>query len=377
MKVNSFLKFIICIIITNTYFSFESKAKNTKNIKNVIIATGGITGVYYPAGGAICRLVNRSRFENGIHCYVESTEGSIANLNALRNGKFDLAIAQSDWLHHAYKGTGRFSDQRPFKDLRLVMSLHTETFILAVRESSGINKIDDMVGKRVNFGSSDSGMYSTMKVLMDIKGWKKSDFKSTTSLSPSNQIESLCNKKIDVMTYIAGNPNGIIQEATRHQGSKCKVKILSIDKKTIEKLVSRFPFYTKAKIPGGLYNNNKKDISTFGIKAVLLSTNKVDPQTIESLLEAVVGNLDSLKSLHPVLSNFKESEILPISKDQQYPVHKGSLNYIKNRRDILGEIKYTKLEARYKKLKNNHNNLQKKYKNLKTRYKKLLGAEKK
>jgi TRAP transporter TAXI family solute receptor len=365
MTINSFLKFAIySFLAILCLFIKSSNAKNAKNIKNVIIATGGITGVYYPAGGAICRLVNRSRFENGIHCYVESTEGSIANLNALREGKFDLAIAQSDWLHHAHKGTGRFSDQKPFRDLRLVMSLHTETFILAVRESSGIDSLDDITGKIVNFGSPDSGMHSTMKVLMDVKGWKKSDFKAITSLSPSNQIESLCSKKIDVMTYIAGNPNGIMQEATKHQGSRCKVKIIAIDKKTIEKLVNRFPFYTKTKILGGLYNNNKKDIPTFGIKAALLSTNKVDSKTIESVLESVVGNLESLKSLHPVLNNFKENEMLPLDKEQPYPIHKGTIKYIESRKDILSEIRYKKLEEKYKKLKNNYNSLKTKYNRL-------------
>lgn len=361
MKTKYFFKFAVCTLLLICCLFYRS---NAKNIKNIVIATGGITGVYYPAGGAICRLVNRARMDHGIHCYVESTEGSIANLNALREGKFDLVIAQSDWLHHAHRGTGRFSDQKPFKDLRLVMSLHTETFILAVREGSGIKKIDDIIGRKVNFGSPDSGMHSTMKVLMDIKGWKKSDFKAIKHLSPSDQIESLCKKEIDVMTYIAGNPNGIMQEATKHQGSKCKVKIISIDKKTINKLVNKFPFYTKTEIPGGLYNNNKKDISTFGIKAVLLSTNKVNPKVIESINEAVVGNLDSLKSLHPVLSNFKESEMLPIDqKYQPYPVHKGSIKYINNRRDIISERKYNKLEIEYKKLKNNYNKLKAKYKN--------------
>ena len=52
----------------------------------VTIGTGGVTGVYYPAGGAICRLVNMDRKEHGIRCSVESTGGSVYNLNAIRQG---------------------------------------------------------------------------------------------------------------------------------------------------------------------------------------------------------------------------------------------------------------------------------------------------
>ena len=69
------------------------------------IGTGGVTGVYYPAGGAICRLVNRDRAEHGIRCGVESTGGSIFNLNALREGELEFGIVQSDWQYHSFNGS--------------------------------------------------------------------------------------------------------------------------------------------------------------------------------------------------------------------------------------------------------------------------------
>ncbi|NMV21714.1 TAXI family TRAP transporter solute-binding subunit, partial [Vibrio parahaemolyticus] len=84
------------------------------------------TGVYYPTGGAICRLVNKSREDHGIRCSVESTGGSIYNINTLRAGELDLGIAQSDWQYHAYKGTSKFEESGPFKELRAVFSVHPE-----------------------------------------------------------------------------------------------------------------------------------------------------------------------------------------------------------------------------------------------------------
>jgi hypothetical protein len=86
----------------------------------VSIGTGGLTGVYYPTGGAICRLVNKDRKKHGIRCSAESTGGSVYNINTVREGELEFGVAQSDWQYHAYNGTSKFADQGKFTDLRAV-----------------------------------------------------------------------------------------------------------------------------------------------------------------------------------------------------------------------------------------------------------------
>ncbi len=81
------------------------------------IGTGGVTGVYYPTGGAICRLVNKGRKEHGLRCSVESTGGSVYNINTIREGELEFGVAQSDWQYHAYNGTSKFADAGPFEEL--------------------------------------------------------------------------------------------------------------------------------------------------------------------------------------------------------------------------------------------------------------------
>jgi hypothetical protein len=295
--------------------------------KYVNIATGSITGVYYPAGGAICRFVNIGRKDHGIRCSSESTGGSVANLNALRKGSTELAIVQSDWQYHAYNGTGFFADQPPFKDLRSILSLYTETFAVGVLANSGIKKIDDIVGKVVNFGPQGSGMYATMEVLSRVKGWNKSSFSSITNLDPTAQVKALCDGKIDVMIYTSGNPNGILQDATQNSNPNCKVKILSIDKDSINKLIKEDPYYVKAIIPGGMYRGNPDDITTFGVKATLVASKDVPDDVIYNVTKAVFSDLDNFKTLHPVFSGLNKKE--SIKDGNSAPLHTGAIRYYK------------------------------------------------
>lgn len=313
----SFSIAIICATLLT--FAVESFAAT----KYVAIGTGAITGVYYPAGGAICRLLNRGRKEHGIRCAVESTGGSVSNLNAIRNGVFDFGIAQSDWQYHAYNGTGFFADQKPFKELRSVFSLYSETFTIAVLDKSNIKRIDDMTGKRVNFGPQGSGMYATMEVLMAVKGWTKQNFAAVTYLQPSEQPKALCDGKIDVMIYASGNPNGVLQEATQ----ACKVRILSVDREVIDKLIQSNSFYVKAIIPGGMYAGNPSNIETFGVKASLVTSEKTSADVVYNITKAVFENFDNFKTLHPVFSSLKKEDM--VREGNSAPLHAGALKYFK------------------------------------------------
>lgn len=299
--------------------SFSSFAST----KYVSIGSGAITGVYYPAGGAICRLLNRGRKEHGIRCSVESTGGSVSNLNAIRNRAIDFGIVQSDWQYNAYSGLGFFADQSPFKELRSVFSLHTETFSVIVTDDSGIKEIDDIFGKKVNFGPRGSGMNATMEVLIASKGWTKKDFSAITYLQPSEQPKALCDGKIDVMIYASGNPNGVLQEVTQ----TCRVKILSIDKKTIKKLRKNNSYYVEATIPGGMYSNNPNDIQTFGVKASLVTSDKADADVVYNLTKSLFENLDNFKTLHPVFSSLNKEEM--VRDGNLSPMHEGAIRYFK------------------------------------------------
>ena len=246
----------------------------------VTIGTGGVTGVYYPTGGSICRLVNKDRASHGVRCTVESTGGSVYNINTIRAGELDLGVAQSDWQYHAYNGTSKFADAGAFTDLRAVFSVHPEPFTVVARADSGIRNLEDLKGKRVNIGNPGSGQRGTMEVLMDALGWDKSTFALASELKSSEQSKALCDNKIDAMVFTVGHPSGSIKEAT----TSCDSVLVNVTGAAVDGLVANNDFYRTATIPGGMYNGNPDDTVTFGVGATVVSSTATSEHVIHSIV---------------------------------------------------------------------------------------------
>ncbi|WP_432697518.1 TAXI family TRAP transporter solute-binding subunit [Marinobacterium sp. YM272] len=289
----------------------------------ITIGTGGVTGVYYPTGGAICRLVNKDRSEHGIRCSVESTGGSVYNLNTIRSGELDMGVAQSDWQYHSYNGTSQFEEAGPFKELRAVFAIHPEPFTVVARADAGIKTFDDLKGKRVNVGNPGSGQRGTMEVLMEAKGWTEDDFALTSELKAAEQSKALCDNKIDAMVYTVGHPSGSIKEAT----TSCDAVIVEVAGPEVEKLIEEKPFYRVATIPGGMYRGSDEDVKTFGVGATFVTSSNVDPNLIYHVVKAVFDNFDTFKKLHPAFANLKKEEM--VHDGLSAPLHEGAIKYYK------------------------------------------------
>ncbi|RMF17225.1 MAG: TAXI family TRAP transporter solute-binding subunit [Gammaproteobacteria bacterium] len=289
----------------------------------VTIGTGGVTGVYYPTGGAICRLVNKGRKEHGIRCSVESTGGSIYNLNAIRQGELDMGVAQSDWQYHAYNGTSKFKDVGPNKKLRALFSVHPEPFTVVARADSGIKNFDDLKGKRVNVGNPGSGQRGTMEVVMKAKGWTMGDFKLASELKSAEQSKALCDNKVDAIVFTVGHPSGSIKEAT----TSCDSVLVNVTGPVIDKLVAENSYYRHATIPGGMYRGTDNDVQTFGVGATFVTSADVPADVVYNVVKAVFENFDQFKKLHPAFRNLKKEEM--IKDGLSAPLHEGAVKYYK------------------------------------------------
>ena len=290
----------------------------------ITIGTGGVTGVYYPTGGAICRLVNKDRSEHGIRCSVESTGGSVYNINTMRSGELDMGVVQSDVQYNALNGEGEeFEGAGPFEDLRAVFSVHPEPFTVVARADSGIESFDDLTGKRVNVGNPGSGQRSTMEVLMEAKGWTMDDFALASELKSAEQAQALADNKIDAIVFTVGHPSGSIQEAT----TTVDAKLVPVSGPEVEDLVKNNPYYSKATIPGGMYRGTDQDVETFGIMATFVSSATVPDEVVYAVTSAVFENFEDFKKLHPAFATLDQKEI--VTGGLSAPLHPGAEKYFK------------------------------------------------
>jgi uncharacterized protein len=292
--------------------------------KYVTIGTGGVTGVYYAAGGAICRLVNKDRKTHGIRCSVESTGGSVFNVNTIKAGELDMGMSQSDVSYNAYKGLAQFKEGA-YGDLRSVFGLHPEPFTVLARKEANIKAFSDFKGKKFNVGNPGSGTRASMEELLAAMGWKMADFALASELKADEHGPALCDGKIDGFFYGVGHPSANIQDPT----TTCGAKLVSVTGPAVDKLVKEKPYYAYATIPGGLYPNNPTDTKTYGVLASVVSSSKVPADTVYAVVKAVFDNFEEFKKLHPALAILKPETM--IKDGLSAPLHDGAAKYYKEK----------------------------------------------
>jgi len=309
------------VLLASTPFSQSAIAQQ----QFISIGTGGVTGVYYPTGGAICRLVNKGRKEHGFRCSAESTGGSIYNINTIRAGELEFGVAQSDWQYHAYHGTSKFEDQGKFENLRAVFSVHPEPVTILARSDAGVSNITDLKGKRLNIGNPGSGTRGTWDVIEEALGWSRDDLKVAAELKSSETGQALCDNKIDAYFWLVGHPSALTQETL----SSCDAVLVNATGEAIEKLVSDNSYYRKATIPAGMYAGQDEDVNTFGVGATFVSSADVPEDAVYVVVKAVFENIDDFRKLHPAFANLKEEEMIKDSLSA--PLHPGALKYYEER----------------------------------------------
>ncbi len=321
MRVSSLATLLLVLAMANGARAAE---------RTVVVATAPVAGVYYPAGGALCRVVNAGQARHGLRCLVESTDGSRDNLRRLRAGAVDFALVQSDWQYYAGQGGddavgGDSGNGGAGRTLRAVASLHAQPFTLLARPQSGIGSVDDLAGKRVNLGPNGSAQRMAGEALIEALGWSKPEFAAITGLDAEQQVDAPCTGQIDAFLISTSHPNSLISAAT----DRCQARLIPIDGEAVDILLASWPFYARAEISGGLYRANPDPVPTFGLRATLVTTRETPDDTVYWIARSLFEQLDAVRRQHPALAQLSSQDML--SRGNTLQLHDGALRYYRER----------------------------------------------
>ncbi len=314
-----FVCFLAAACLVLSFAAAPASAKTTF----VTIGTGGITGVYYPTGGAIAKMVNAKRDQYGIRATVESTGGSVFNVNAVMAGDLEFGVVQSDRQFQAINGLAEW-EGKPQKKLRAVFSIHPESVTLAAGEDTGVKTIQDLKGHTVNIGNPGSGQRQNSIDALTAVGINYEKDIQAEAVKAAEAPGLLQDGRIDAFFYTVGHPSGAFKEAT---AGKRKVRFVAIEGPGIDEMIKEKPYYAKAFVPVKHYTAvNEENVPTFGVKATFVTSSDVPNDIVYAITKELFDNFDDFKKLHPAYEVLtKESMLEGLSA----PIHDGAMKYYK------------------------------------------------
>lgn len=277
------------------------------------IGTGGVTGVYYPVGGATSKIVNDA--DVGLRLTVESTGGSVFNISAIEAGQLDLALAQSDVVYQAYNGEEAFEGE-PVESLRTVMGLHAEPMHLVCDADAGVESFADIEGRRVSIGNTGSGILNTVRTMLDAKGMSEEDF-SPEYLRAAEAPDFLRDGRIDCFFYTVGIGGAAIRDIT----ATADVNIVPLDDDEFQTLIDEFPYFAFADVPAGTYDGQDEDVTLFGVKALFVTSTAMSDEDVNTIVSTILDNLEDFQAIHPALADLTAEDFL---EGLGAPLHDGA-----------------------------------------------------
>ena len=283
----------------------------------LIIGTGGVSGSYYPTGGALARVW--SKYIDDVSVSAQSTGASLENTKLLDKSEIELGLTQTDLIEYAVKGEEMF--QKKYSNLQVIASLFPEHINIFVGKDSGINSIADLKGKKVSVGSQGSGGLVNSRQIFSIFGLTFKDIKPLY-LTNIDAVDRMKDGLLDAIFVTTAAPNATYQDLCIARD----VKVISFTKEELEKIISKYPFFREAVIPKDAYHGQDEDIHTVAVRAVIAVRDDMPEEVSYNLTKVMWEKRDELIEMMAKLKGMDPE--YPV-KGVTVPVHPGAVKYYK------------------------------------------------
>jgi len=319
MKKKLFIGIIIlCLLV---FFSAMRSDLAYGARKFVTIASGWVVGVYYPLAGAMSRIVYEKVPD--VKVTVESSGASVANAKLIGSGDADFAILQNDIAFYALNGIKPIFDA-PIKNIRGVACLYPEHVQIQARKDANIKSVKDLKGKRVCVGPLGSGTEANARQVLEVYGLKFEDLSKVERLTATESADFLKDNRIDAAFYTVGvGASGLVDTALM-----AEMVIVPVAGGEAKKLIKKYPYYAKAKVPAGIYKRTDKDVDTVAVVAVLVVKAELEEPIVYNITKAIFENLGTLERAH---AKGKEVKLETALVGMPIPLHPGAERYFKEK----------------------------------------------
>ena len=287
--------------------------------QNISIATGGTGGVYYPLGGGMAAVL--SKYVPGIQATAEVTGGSVANLQLIGTGKPYLGMTMADATLDAYKGDDKFKG-KPVA-VRTLLVMYPNRMHVVTIESTGINTMKDLKGKRVSTGSGGSATEVMAFRVIEAAGLDKDRDVKRERLGVAESVNAIKDRKIDAFFWVGGLPTAAVTDLANTPGVKLKL----VDHADLVPAMNKKhgDLYVAEAIPKDTYRGMDKDNRIATVNNLLVAHENMDDKTAYAIVKAVFDHKDELVRTHKEAENIK----LENQKAGASPVpwHPGALKY--------------------------------------------------
>jgi uncharacterized protein len=288
------------------------------------IGTGGTAGTYYPIGGLIANAISGAGDKGvpGLVATAVSSNGSVANINAIQSGALESGFTQSDVAYWAYTGTGLYEGKGKVENLRLIATLYPETIHLVARKDSGIKSVADLKGKRVSIDEPGSGTIVDARIVLEAYGLSEKDIKAE-HLKPGPSSERLKDGALDAYFFVGGYPTGAISELATSNG----ISLVPISGPEAEKLLEKYSFFSKDTVPAGTY----KDVGetpTLAVAAQWVTSAKQPDELVYNITKVLFDDA-SRKALDAGHAKGKLIKLDTATTSLGIPLHPGAERFYK------------------------------------------------
>ena len=284
------------------------------------MGAAGLGGTYQAFSDAFAKLESET---NNREIEVRTTAGSAANLRLLSQNYIQLALCQADLLEDAWNGTGQFQGTEPIRGFGAVAGVYEEACQIVVRADSEISTVEELEGHRVSIGEEESGTKQNALQILAAYGLNEK-LVEEVSLNYTEAAKELENGTIDAFFCTAGVQTAAITNLAQRTG----IRFLNVDNAAAARLKKSYPVYDSCIIAAGTYPGQEEDVSTVGVKAVLLASDSVSAEVVEELTALLFEEQQELDFALPVeLITDADAAVAGIS----VPFHKGAERYYESR----------------------------------------------